>query len=344
MNYLISNKEWIFSGIGVLILSVLIGYLKTKRESNPEFKNLKILNGNNNFQTDGEVNINNTTNVYGETDLVKKDSPLNILAKKFFNIFENHGIKRGQIPSFIDSKFEIKYADVVDEETIIPKLNDELLDWVADKFCIKRSWFDADEGDYYHNELYDSIDCYKYHWRFQHLFEDLIDEYNPYDYKSFIKVSFFKNFEEFKGDSTDDNAKVLIVVELLIGKTTTGPIYKYILVQDNLFWSYKKSRHDLKRMIRIVEQLGIPNDGYDLSDKEFIEIVSKKVVPRNILNKFRQVTWYPYDFNGSINHLINELEYENDLEFKESLKVIDMEIQEMIEDKKIQLMKLLDTK
>lgn len=58
-------------------------------------------------------------------------SPIILLVNKFYRIFEEHGVNRGQIPSFVDKKFNIQYADVEDEKSIIPKLSDELLDWVS---------------------------------------------------------------------------------------------------------------------------------------------------------------------------------------------------------------------
>lgn len=71
MDFLISNKEWIFSGIGVSIIGGLIGVIKMKNRNTSRYQNIK--NGNNNIQTKGEVNINNTTNVYeGEKSEKKK--------------------------------------------------------------------------------------------------------------------------------------------------------------------------------------------------------------------------------------------------------------------------------
>ncbi|MFC9542973.1 hypothetical protein ACFTQ7_24515 [Lysinibacillus sp. NPDC056959] len=166
------------------------------------------------------------------------------------------------------------------------------------------------------------------------MIENLINELNPYQYKDYIKVYFLKNFEEFKGNDTKNMGRVLIVLEVWIGKTTTGSIYKYILIRNNLRWDYWKSRQDIKRMIRIVEKLGIDNDGKDLSEEEFEKISSEKIVPRNILSKFRMVTWYPYDYDGSFNDRIDESEFEQDEDFKYSLKEIDKEVFEMFERKK----------
>ncbi|MNP15047.1 hypothetical protein D3C76_1073870 [compost metagenome] len=87
-------------------------------------------------------------------------------------------------------------------------------------------------------------------------------------------------------------------------------------------------------MIRIVDKLDIYNSGFDLSNKEFEEISSERIVPKAILDRFRQVTWYPYDYDGSFNAQIDESEYEENRDFQESLKIIDREIKKMLENKK----------
>lgn len=339
MKDLLLHIQWIFSGIGVVLITGLIG-LKKKKNKNIAHSNsqsIKMQSGDSNIQTKGDVHITNTTttnNIYNTEEVKKKDSPINLIAEKFYKIFEDHGVSRGQIPSFTDKKFNIQYIDVEDINSIIPKLNDELLDWVSDKFGIQRSWFDAKEDDYWNNNLYNSIDCYKQHWTFFKLFEELIDVLNPYQYRDYIKVKFIKNFDEFKAENSKYLGSVLIIVEVLIGKTTTGPIYKYILINNNLRWDYWKSRQDIKRMIRIVDKLDIYNSGFDLSNKEFEEISSERIVPKAILDRFRQVTWYPYDYDGSFNAQIDESEYEENRDFQESLKIIDREIKKMLENKK----------
>lgn len=167
----------------------------------------------------------------------------------------------------------------------------------------------------------------------------MIDEFNPYEYKNYIRVYFYKNFSEFEGDNTKYHGSVLVIIEILIGETTTGSIYKYILVKNNLRWDYRKSREDLKRLIRIVEKLGISNDGFDLSEIEFEALSSGKIVPTKIVKKFRMVSWYPYDYDGSFNERINKLEVEQNKEFKLSLKEIDKKIWGMLEKKKQEFFK-----
>ncbi|MBP2110504.1 hypothetical protein [Paenibacillus silagei] len=339
MDYLISNKEWIFSGVGVFIIGAIFNLYRSKNI--PKSQTSGYSNGSNNIHLEGNVvldNNNTTTIVYKDVEAEPPKKPLSELIYKFYFIFEKHGVSRGQIPSFIDKKFNINYADVASEESIIPKLNDELLEWVSSKFGIRRCWFDATDEDYYSKYMYDTIDCYKWVGVFINLFSKLIDEFNVYGYKDSIHVYFLKTFGKFKGDKSGEEgtADVIVVVSVKIGETTTNIIEKYILVTRNLRWDYWKSRQDIKRMIRTVDKLGIRMCGYDISMDEYKEIVSAQVVPRAILNKKKSATWHPYDYDGTRNKKIDEVEYEPDKQFYESLKEIDDIISKMIDEKREQ--------
>lgn len=70
MDYIISNMEWVFSGIGVFILGGIISFIRKKSSVKPI--NNKYQNGNNNIQTDGTVTINNTTHIYEKKEPKKK--------------------------------------------------------------------------------------------------------------------------------------------------------------------------------------------------------------------------------------------------------------------------------
>ncbi|MBJ8085070.1 hypothetical protein JDS82_28565 [Bacillus cereus group sp. N14] len=330
MDYIISNKDWIFSGIGIFIISGIISFIRKK--SSIEQENSKHQSGNNNIQADGDVTVNHTTNVYEKKELEVVKSPLIELANKFYSILENHGISRVQIPSFIDKKFNIHYADVADEHSIIPKISDELLEWISLKLGIRRSWFDAKD-----DLMYNSVYCYRDVWEFRNLFNKLIDEFTVYDYKDYLRVYFLKTFKDFNGDKSGEEgiAEVIIIVSVQIGETHTNAVNKYILITANLSWDYEKSRQDIKRMIRIADKLRIDTRGFDISKDEYQEIASGKVVPRAILSK-KRITWYPEDYNGSFNDRIDEIEYEHSESFQDSLRSIDDKVDEMLEEKRQQ--------
>jgi len=343
MDYLISNKEWIFSGIGVVILGAIFNYFKRKDVHQNQVSKNQI--GSNNIQTDGTVMINSNThitNINKETEIEKK-RPLSELINKFYFIFEVHGVSRGQLPSFIDKKFNINYLDVASEDSIIPKLSDELLDWVSSKFGIRRSWFDTVDEVYSSKYIYDTLDCYGT-GIFINLLSKLIDEFTVYDYRDSLHVSFLKTFDEFKSDKSGEKgiANVIVIVSVKIGKTTTNSVKKYILITNNLRWDYWRSRQEIKRMIRVVDKLGISMSGYDISVEEYNEIGSAQVVPRTLLNQKIRVTWYPYDYDGSHNDRIDKIENETNKQFYESLKEIDENVTEMLRKKREELRNKID--
>lgn len=77
------------------------------------------------------------------------------IATRFFKLFEAHGVHRNQIPSLIDHGLTI--ADVQTDESLLLKLNDELLDGVCELFAVRREWLDGAS-----NEIYKTHDFYKH--------------------------------------------------------------------------------------------------------------------------------------------------------------------------------------
>ena len=58
MDWLLNGKEWVFSGIGVAIISALIGFFFLRKDK-PSIKQ----HGNGNIVHSGKGDINNTVNV-----------------------------------------------------------------------------------------------------------------------------------------------------------------------------------------------------------------------------------------------------------------------------------------
>lgn len=76
------------------------------------------------------------------------------IATRFLNLFETHGIHRNQIPSFIHG---LTIADVQTEQSLLPKFNDELLNYVCELFAVRREWLDGAS-----DEIYETHDFYKH--------------------------------------------------------------------------------------------------------------------------------------------------------------------------------------
>ncbi len=57
MNWIIENKEWIFSGAGIFILSLIIGYFCNKEKTNKQVQ--KSGSNSTNYQAGGNIRIGN---------------------------------------------------------------------------------------------------------------------------------------------------------------------------------------------------------------------------------------------------------------------------------------------
>ena len=68
----------------------------------------------------------------GIKNLIKPKSEIGI-ASRFFQLFENHGVHRNQIPRFFEHGLAL--TDVKDEDSILPKLNEEVLNDVCELSC-----------------------------------------------------------------------------------------------------------------------------------------------------------------------------------------------------------------
>lgn len=55
MEWIINNKEWIFSGIGLFIISLAINFFAKKKKAKQIQKGGK---GSKNYQAGGDININ----------------------------------------------------------------------------------------------------------------------------------------------------------------------------------------------------------------------------------------------------------------------------------------------
>lgn len=58
MTWIIENKEWVFSGVGVFIASIIFTYFFKICKTNSIKQNIKSGKSSNNIQTSGNVTVN----------------------------------------------------------------------------------------------------------------------------------------------------------------------------------------------------------------------------------------------------------------------------------------------
>jgi hypothetical protein len=104
-----------------------------------------------------------------ETKAQAPSQPIYGVVERFKQIFTSHGISLTQIPRFIDARFSMSLADLRTDDTLLLKLNDEMLYWVAETFNVRRRWIDGDD-----ERIYATPDYYKCVYKFIDFFVDLL--------------------------------------------------------------------------------------------------------------------------------------------------------------------------
>ena len=155
------------------------------------------------------------------------------VATHFVRLFESHGVHRNQIPRFFG--FNLTIADVKDDETLLSKLSEDMLDAACEKFAIRREWLDGAES-----QIHPYHDFYK----------------RPEDFQKFIEKLTANNTDEriigvlIAPDGKDKYTDSLIILQETIDYIGDKAIYRFHLCQHSNF-SYWKARTYLTACIAI---------------------------------------------------------------------------------------------
>lgn len=154
------------------------------------------------------------------SDIETKDN----IASRFFKLFEAHGIVRNQIPSFIGHRLSI--ADVQSDEALLPKLNDEILNYVCQLFAVRREWlYGADD------QIYPLHDFYKWPEKFAEFLDEVLVDKERGEVNGIVLATKYSKVED----------TALIIIEEPIGSIGNRTIYRYHLCYNWIF-SYWKAR------------------------------------------------------------------------------------------------------
>ncbi|MGE6259776.1 hypothetical protein ACQKCU_18165 [Heyndrickxia sporothermodurans] len=294
INFFLKNKEWLFSGIGVVIITAIISSIKSKKKyEEPRVFNINLSEDN---TRDFELKLESQKNEKSKVDFV---------IDRFIKIYEAHGIQQNQIPTFIDSKFKLKLKDFKNNESILQVLDNDLLEWTCEKFGVKRDWIDGTS-----NKIYGYTNYYKQ-------IETFIDDICKLK-KDGKKVEVFA-FKEGELDRIDENQDVILLIRYSIGEINSKIVYRYIPVSTYWRWSYWRARYQLKAIFYICSKLHIFIKGYDLKERRII--ADAETFPEELLEKIPiTYTWYPEDYIDLISQSFQAKEVDETEKVREYIK------------------------
>jgi len=155
------------------------------------------------------------------TEISGKDLEEDI-ANRIIRVFESHGVHKNQIPRFCDLGLTI--VDVQNEQALLKRLDEKFLNFICDKFAVRREWLDGAS-----NQIYPIHDFYKKPEQFSDFLDDLIEN-NPE-----------RNISGFLLTSGKKKENTVLLFEEEIGRIEEKSIHRYHLCDATTF-HYWKSR------------------------------------------------------------------------------------------------------
>ena len=219
------------------------------------------------------------------------------VASRFIRLFESHGVHRNQIPGFFKHGLTLK--DVQDDDSLIIKLDEKILDAACKLFAVKREWLDGAEMQVHHIHSF-----YKYPEDFLVFINQLQNE-NPE-----IEL----NGEVFAPEHMHSSDEAILVLYEVIGYVGNKQICRYHLC-DIWRFSYWKSRAYLTACVAIAWKAHINIRGSYASQKLIYTLAQGEILLGNKSNGLESLfgkKWYPEDMALDPELFLKDLDPERD--------------------------------
>ncbi len=170
------------------------------------------------------------------------------MSSRFIRLFECHGVHRNQIPRFFGHGLTVK--DVQDDQSLLGKLDEPLLEAACVRFGVRREWLDGAEP-----HVFTCHDFYKDPGGVLP-FLNRLREANPEAKVDGILIA-----------PEGEEGEALVLLSEFIGWIGDKAIYRYHLCNNWLF-DYWKSRAYLTAFVAICWKNGVHIRGTYLPEKE----------------------------------------------------------------------------
>lgn len=204
----------------------------------------------------------------------KKTQSLDVVAQRFCQIFQDHGVERSQIPRLVP---QIKLADLKSQEVLLSALTPAILDQTANLFGIRPEWLEGID-----DEIYPHRYCYKAPDILLELLATLTSRASPDSNHFPLRVLVGSRHLDSKADR--EQLLVPVVLEK-IAELGDEPIYRYYIFNDGFNWGYEPGRIQLKAMVRMVyKALRAPVPLMVIKPAELQGVLDRKRISRQFLD------------------------------------------------------------
>lgn len=202
----------------------------------------------------------------------KSKNPVNLIAGRFIRVFEDHGVPASQIPRLLP---QIQFSDLKSEDTLLLKINGEVLDHAAQLFGIRRQWLEGID-----DQIYEVHCCYKFPNEF---FSDLASFCHRKDTGLYLPVRVFTTRDHLDYTNKEKQPLALILVEQF-AILNDKKIFRYRVFNDEWNWSNVSARIQVKAMTRLISTvLHVPVPLYVIEPNEMEALYNGTIVPHQLI-------------------------------------------------------------
>ena len=202
-----------------------------------------------------------------------KTNPVNIVAHRFLQAFQDHGVEASQIPRLVP---QLKIADLQSSEKLLAALTPEILDQTAKLFCIRSQWLEGVD-----DQIYEYLACYKSpEIILGHLARLVCGHDVALTFP--LRVLTTTKKLDFRSDAHQLLVPVLVEKVFELGEED---ICRYHVYRDGFDWGYEPSRLELKAIARIVyTELRAVVPLFEIGPKEMDDVLEGRSIPRRYLD------------------------------------------------------------
>lgn len=171
--------------------------------------------------------------------------PQQALLNRFVRVFESQGIQRTQIGRVLMPTFQLKPADLLDDQRLLDMLDEPLLSHVTTMFGVERAWMDGVPG-----HIYPGRWTYKNLGYFIELLKELRDRHSEIELHV-VKATTNNLNSQF------DSGQIAVFLRGAITTLDDSNVWQDYLLDDGWVWDHPPSRIELKALCLIAWQFGL---------------------------------------------------------------------------------------
>jgi len=225
----------------------------------------------------------------GANTQVKPDSTSEVyaLVERFVEIYKAHGIERTQIPRFLGEGGGLTLSDVSNNEKLLHALSEKVIEDTCFRFGVSREWLDGKDVPIW--------PCLYYDKNLKGFIDFLESLRADFDYIEGFAIKCEK--DKLKKDGAD--YPIALVFRGRIdhwGHPGEESIWRYYPLQGTQYWSYDRTRIQIKAMVLTAWQFNIHIGGSELPQAQVEELIEGNIFPGPLLDHLSRVAWHPDDY------------------------------------------------